>query len=34
MAASAITRWIVLNSEKLKTAGWPPEDPVATFLLA
>ncbi len=34
MAASAITRWIVLHSEKLQTAGWPPDDPVATFLLA
>lgn len=34
MAASAISRWIVLQSEKLQQAGWPPEDPTANFLLA
>lgn len=34
MAASAISRWIVLQSEKLQQAGWPPGDPIANFLLA
>ena len=33
MATNAISRWIVLQSEKLQRAGWPPEDPIATFLL-
>ena len=33
MAGNAISRWIVLQSEKLPRAGWPPEDPIATFLI-
>ena len=33
MATNAISRWIVLQSEKLQRAGWPPEDPIANFLL-
>lgn len=33
MAANAISRWIVMQSEKLQTAGSPPEEPIATFLL-
>lgn len=33
MAVAAISRWIVLQSERLQRAGWPPEDPIATFLL-
>ncbi|ARJ70915.1 hypothetical protein B0A89_12745 [Paracoccus contaminans] len=33
MATAAISRWIVLQTEKLQRAGWPPEDPIATFLL-
>jgi hypothetical protein len=34
MATAAISRWIVMQSEKLQKAGWPQEDPVAAFLLA
>jgi hypothetical protein len=34
MAEAAISRWIVLHSQKLEKAGWPPEDPIARFLLA
>ena len=33
MASNAISRWIVLQSEKVQRAGWPPEDPIGTFLL-
>ena len=33
MATNAISRWIVLQSEKLQRAGWPPEDPIGSFLL-
>ena len=33
MASNAISRWIVLQSEKLQRAGWPPEDPIGSFLL-
>ncbi|NJL50807.1 MAG: hypothetical protein HC909_03915 [Blastochloris sp.] len=34
MAASAISRWIVLQSEKLQQRGWPSDNPIANFLLA
>lgn len=34
VATAAISRWIVLQSEKLQRAGWPQEDPIATLLLA
>ena len=33
IASNAISRWIVIQSEKLQGAGWPPEDPIASFLL-
>ena len=33
MASNAISRWIVMQTEKLQWAGWPPEDPIANFLL-
>jgi len=33
MAANAISRWIVMQSEKFQTAGSPPEEPIATFSL-
>ena len=33
MASNAISRWIVMQTEKLQRAGWPPEDPIANFLL-
>ena len=33
MASNAISRWIVMHTEKLQRAGWPPEDPIANFLL-
>ena len=33
MASNAISRWIVMQPEKLQRAGWPPEDPIANFLL-
>lgn len=33
MASNAISRWIVMHTEKLQRAGWPPEDPFANFLL-
>ena len=32
IAISAISRWIVLQSSRLKAAGWPPEDPIARLL--
>ncbi|MBI2717217.1 MAG: hypothetical protein HYX36_00415 [Rhizobiales bacterium] len=34
MAASAISRWIVLQSRRLAQAGWPAEDPIRKLLLA
>jgi hypothetical protein len=34
MAASAISRWIILHAEELERAGWPSDDPIATLLLA
>ena len=33
MAASAITRWIVLQSERLARVDWPREDPIRKLLL-
>ena len=33
MASNAISRWIVMQTEKLQRAGWPPEDPIGSFLL-
>ena len=33
MAAGAISRWIVLQSERLQRQDWPQEDPVAMLLL-
>ena len=33
MATAAISRWIVLQTEKHQRAGWPSEDPIATVLL-
>lgn len=33
MATAAISAWIVMQSEKLQRTGWPPEDPIAAFLL-
>jgi hypothetical protein len=33
MAASAISRWIVLQSERLAKADWPREDPIRKLLL-
>jgi hypothetical protein len=33
MAASAISRWIVLQSQRLARAGWPAEDPIRRLLL-
>lgn len=33
MASNAISRWIVLQSKKLQRTGWPPEDPIGSFLL-
>lgn len=33
MAASAISRWIVLQSQRLAEAGWPTEDPIRRLLL-
>jgi hypothetical protein len=33
MASSAITRWIVLQSQRLATANWPHEDPIRKLLL-
>ena len=33
LAASAISRWVVLQSGKLQHAGWPSEDPIANVLL-
>lgn len=33
MAANAVSRWIVLQSERLQHHGWPREDPIAMLLL-
>jgi hypothetical protein len=33
MASCAITRWIVLQSERLAKADWPRDDPVRKLLL-
>ena len=33
MAAGAISRWIVLQSERLQRQNWPQEDSVAKLLL-
>jgi hypothetical protein len=33
MAASAISRWIVLQSRRLAQAEWPREDPIRRLLL-
>lgn len=33
MADSAISRWIVLQSRRLQSEKWPPEDPIAKLLL-
>ncbi|WP_413877138.1 hypothetical protein [Albidovulum sp.] len=33
MAVSAISRWIVLQSERLNRQDWPREDPIALLLL-
>ncbi len=33
MAAGAISRWIVLQSERLHRQDWLPEDPIAMLLL-
>jgi hypothetical protein len=33
MTVNAISRWIVLQSERLQRQDWPQEDPVAMILL-
>ena len=33
MAVNAISRWIVLQSERLQRQDWPQEDPIAMLLL-
>lgn len=33
MAVNAISRWIVLQSERLHRQDWPQEDPIALLLL-
>jgi hypothetical protein len=33
IASSAITRWIVLQSERLARTNWPRDDPVRKLLL-
>ena len=33
MAVNAISRWIVLHSERLHRQNWPQEDPIAKLLL-
>lgn len=33
MADNAIARWVVMQSQRLKQADWPREDPVRTILL-
>lgn len=33
MASNAVSRWIVLQSERLKQQDWPREDPIGRLLL-
>jgi len=33
MASNAISRWIVLQSQRLHRQDWPRDDPIATLLL-
>ena len=33
MAVGAISRWIVLESERLQRRGWPEDDPAYALLL-
>ena len=33
MASNAISRWIVLQSQRLHRQDWPPVDPIATLLV-
>ena len=33
MASNAISRWIVLQSQRLHRQDWPQDDPIATLLL-
>ena len=33
MAVNAISRWIVLQSQRLHRQDWPQDDPIATLLL-
>jgi len=33
MAVNAISRWIVMQSERLHRLDWPQEDPIAMLLL-
>ncbi|WCR09694.1 hypothetical protein JHW45_11355 [Paracoccus stylophorae] len=33
MASNAISRWIVLQSQRLHRQDWPPDDPIVTLLL-
>lgn len=33
MAVNAISRWIVMQSERLHRQDWPRDDPIATLLL-
>ena len=33
MALNAISRWIVMQSERLHRQDWPQDDPIATLLL-
>ena len=33
MAVNAISRWIVMQSERLHRQDWPQDDPIATLLL-
>jgi len=33
MASNAISRWIVLQSERLARQGWPKDDPIGKLLL-
>ncbi len=33
MASCAISRWIVLQSQRLSKAGWPQDDPIRILVL-
>ena len=33
MACNAVSRWIVLQSQRLQRQGWPQDDPTARLLL-